>query len=154
MALAAALFASVAAAAVDLAALQKEMPKCSLACLGDAVQSNGCSVMDFACQCSKLEAIMKTVAPCVVKARCDLENITGTFWSCTIKTWLIAHGCAATTRLVLDVCENDVLDTVTVQGASTTSTAAGATHTSAATAVARGAGCAGVAAIVLAAVML
>lgn len=75
--LAAALFAA-AAAAIDLATLQKELPKCSLVCLAEGVQSNGCGIMDFACQCSKLQAIIKTVSPCLVKAGCDLENITGT----------------------------------------------------------------------------
>ncbi|KND86358.1 hypothetical protein TOPH_09027 [Tolypocladium ophioglossoides CBS 100239] len=135
IALAAALFA-LAASAIDLATLQKEFPKCSLVCLVEGVHSNGCDIADFACQCSKLETIIKTVAPCLVKAGCDLENII------------------ATARVVLNVCENDVPDNVTIQEASTTSAAAGAKHTSAATAVAQGGGWAGVAAMALAAVML
>lgn len=71
----ASLFA-LAVSAIDLLELQKKLPPCSLPCLIQGVSDNGCSIDDFACQCSKLEKIIKTVAPCLVKAGCGLENIT------------------------------------------------------------------------------
>lgn len=69
----------VSAAAFDLASLQKLLPECSLLCLADGVAKHNCSLVDFECQCNKIEPIIKTVAPCLVRAGCDLQNITSTF---------------------------------------------------------------------------
>ncbi|PHH85004.1 hypothetical protein CDD83_1045 [Cordyceps sp. RAO-2017] len=98
--------AGLAAAAADLAALQKALPACSLVCLVQGVAEHGCAVADFACQCARLEPIIRTVAPCLVRAGCSLENIT------------------ATARVVLDVCKNEVPDSVRVSAPEATAPAA------------------------------
>ncbi|UNI20873.1 hypothetical protein JDV02_006922 [Purpureocillium takamizusanense] len=131
-------FFALAVSAISLLDLQKKLPPCSLVCLAQGVSDNHCSLDDFACQCSKLEKIIKTVAPCLVKAGCGLENIT------------------ATASIVFDVCEHDVPDNVTLES-STNTAPAGAKATSGAvttTMITHGAGWAAVAAIVAAAVML
>lgn len=60
------------AAAVGLVALQKQLPACV-----QGVTAHGCAITDFACQCSRLETLIKAVAPCLMKAGCRLEDITG-----------------------------------------------------------------------------
>ncbi|KJZ76897.1 hypothetical protein HIM_03774 [Hirsutella minnesotensis 3608] len=73
----AAAFMALGAAATDLASLQKQLPPCSVACLAQSVQDHGCSIADFACSCAHLDPIMKTIGPCLVKAGCTLDNMTG-----------------------------------------------------------------------------
>ncbi|KAF5127442.1 hypothetical protein E5D57_008374 [Metarhizium anisopliae] len=74
-------------AALDPASLRERLPRCSLLCLADGVTRHNCSLADVECQCDKIEPIIRTVAPCLVQAGCDLQNIT------------------ATGRVVLDVCK-------------------------------------------------
>lgn len=64
-------------AAADLATLQKTLPACSLGCLADGAAVHGCGLAQFTCQCARLEPIIRTVAPCLVKMGCSLENMTG-----------------------------------------------------------------------------
>lgn len=68
-------------AALDPASLRERLPKCSLLCLADGVTRHNCSLADVECQCDNIEPIIKTVAPCLVQAGCDLQNITGGFFS-------------------------------------------------------------------------
>lgn len=65
------------AAAIDLATLQRSLPACSLECLAKGVAVHGCGLAQFTCQCARLEPIIRTVAPCLVKMGCSLENMTG-----------------------------------------------------------------------------
>ncbi|KAJ6440253.1 CFEM domain-containing protein [Purpureocillium lavendulum] len=128
---------ALAASAIDLLELQKKLPECSIVCLAQGVANNSCSLDDFACQCHKLERIIKTVAPCLVKAGCDLENIT------------------STASIVFDVCEHDVPNNVTLES-STNTGPAGAKATSGAVTtatVARAAGWTVIVAIVASAVL-
>lgn len=67
-------------AALDPASLRDRLPRCSLLCLADGVTRHNCSLADVECQCDKIEPIIRTVAPCLVQAGCDLQNITGGFF--------------------------------------------------------------------------
>lgn len=71
---------AVRTAALDPASLRDRLPRCSLLCLADGVTRHNCSLADVECQCDKIEPIIKTVAPCLVQAGCDLQNITGEFF--------------------------------------------------------------------------
>ncbi|CAM1501011.1 Fc.00g101730.m01.CDS01 [Cosmosporella sp. VM-42] len=62
----------------SIADLQAQLPKCSLDCLAKGAAEHGCRAQDIACQCSKMEAMIKTVSPCLVKAGCELQDITNT----------------------------------------------------------------------------
>ncbi|KAF7547289.1 hypothetical protein G7Z17_g7834 [Cylindrodendrum hubeiense] len=69
------------AAATDLAALaqfQANLPKCAVKCLAAGVKEHGCESTDVDCQCTHLEAIIQTTSPCLVKAGCDLDEISDT----------------------------------------------------------------------------
>jgi hypothetical protein len=65
-------------AAIDVLEVQKELPKCSLVCVVEGISQHNCTLDDFECQCNKIEDIVKTVSPCLVRAGCNLQNITGT----------------------------------------------------------------------------
>ncbi|KAH7011499.1 hypothetical protein EDB80DRAFT_837410 [Ilyonectria destructans] len=67
--------------ATDLAALaqfQASLPKCAVKCLAIGAKEHGCETTDVECQCSQLESIIKTTSPCLVKAGCDLDEISDT----------------------------------------------------------------------------
>ncbi|KAM4057797.1 CFEM domain-containing protein [Hirsutella rhossiliensis] len=89
-------------AAVDLATLQKTLPACSLECLAKGVAVHGCGLTQFTCQCARLEPIIRTVAPCLVKMGCSLENMT------------------ETARVVLNLCQEVAPDSVGASKASAT----------------------------------
>lgn len=65
--------------ASTLTDLQSKLPQCSLECLVSGAAEHGCSAQDMTCMCTKIEPMIKTVSPCLVKAGCHLEDITGTF---------------------------------------------------------------------------
>ncbi|KAH7149244.1 hypothetical protein B0J13DRAFT_621130 [Dactylonectria estremocensis] len=72
---------STNATATQLAALaqfQANLPECAGKCLAIGVKEQGCAATDVDCQCSNLEAIIKTTSPCLVKAGCDLDEISDT----------------------------------------------------------------------------
>ncbi|KAF4511835.1 hypothetical protein G6O67_001043 [Ophiocordyceps sinensis] len=90
------------AAAIDLATLQRSLPACSLECLAKGVAVHGCGLAQFTCQCARLEPIIRTVAPCLVKMGCSLENMTDT------------------ARVVLNLCQEVAPDRVGASAASAT----------------------------------
>lgn len=55
-----------------------KLPKCSLECVLKGATSQGCEITDLSCQCSHLEALSRTVAPCLVHAGCSLEDLIST----------------------------------------------------------------------------
>ncbi|KAI9167791.1 hypothetical protein HJFPF1_03928 [Paramyrothecium foliicola] len=61
--------------AADIAQLLQQLPACSPKCLVEGAGEHNCSVVDYECQCSKLEAITATVSPCLVNAGCQLGDI-------------------------------------------------------------------------------
>ncbi|KHN96541.1 Extracellular membrane protein, CFEM domain protein [Metarhizium album ARSEF 1941] len=63
------------AAAFDLASLQDLLPACSLGCLANGAMRNHCSLLDLRCQCSKIESIIKTAAPCLEQVGCAVQNM-------------------------------------------------------------------------------
>ncbi|KAL2204170.1 hypothetical protein CC79DRAFT_1123863 [Sarocladium strictum] len=72
------LFAAAACAEVDLAkilALQDKLPACSVQCIQTTAAQHNCTVIDLACQCSNMQAIIQDVTPCFVRAGCGLEDI-------------------------------------------------------------------------------
>jgi hypothetical protein len=56
----------------------KLLPKCAIDCVLAGISANGCALDDFACQCSKLGEMTKTVSPCLVNAGCDLNELADT----------------------------------------------------------------------------
>lgn len=67
------------AATVDPAEILASMPECALECVVEGVADNGCSLTDLPCQCEKLTEMKTTMAPCLVRAGCDLGELTGQY---------------------------------------------------------------------------
>ncbi|ODA80664.1 hypothetical protein RJ55_03623 [Drechmeria coniospora] len=82
-------------AAINLCSIQRKLPACSVRCLLESARGNGCGVGDFACQCGTLPSTIKTVAPCLVRAGCELEDI------------------AVTAKVVVEFCQNNVPENAT-----------------------------------------
>ncbi|KAK7431761.1 hypothetical protein QQZ08_001701 [Neonectria magnoliae] len=97
----------VTTALADLAQFQANLPKCAVKCVAAGAKEHGCAVTDFDCQCSHLEAIIQTTSPCLVKAGCELGDLSDT------------------ANLVADLCAEQISN-ITV---SQTTTAVGATAT-------------------------
>ncbi|CAG9992633.1 unnamed protein product [Clonostachys byssicola] len=73
----AAVTGSAAAASVDdLLKIQAKLPKCSVGCIASGATALGCNITDFECQCNNYEAIKDETAPCMVKAGCNLTEIS------------------------------------------------------------------------------
>ncbi|KAI5467190.1 hypothetical protein BGZ63DRAFT_398790 [Mariannaea sp. PMI_226] len=64
------------AVVADTSDVQSELPKCAVKCLAVGAKGVGCSVIDTDCQCNHLESIIKSTSPCLVKAGCDLQEIS------------------------------------------------------------------------------
>lgn len=69
---------TAAAAASDFQDVVDQFPECSLECIVAGAEKFDCQVTDIECQCGKMEDITAEVAPCMVKAGCGFEDITGT----------------------------------------------------------------------------
>ncbi|VUC27520.1 unnamed protein product [Clonostachys rosea] len=67
---------AAAASVDDLLTIQAKLPKCSISCIASGAKALGCNVTDFECQCENYEAIKDETAPCMVKAGCNLTEIT------------------------------------------------------------------------------
>lgn len=70
--------ATTTAAALSVVEFQKQLPACSLVCLAQHILAHGCELDAFACQCARIEPIIRTASPCMVRAGCDLQSLTGT----------------------------------------------------------------------------
>lgn len=56
--------------------LRKQLPPCSLDCIAQKSEELGCALTDLTCQCRQLQALTRSVAPCLAKGDCELEEIT------------------------------------------------------------------------------
>lgn len=124
----AALAASVACS--EISELQAKLPECSIQCLAEGAATHDCGVTDLECQCSKQEAITKTVSPCFVKAGCDLEDITGMFSSSFMSRVSLMFSCTDTASVVNQLCQAvsaSANDTSTVKGDGASKTTAAPT---------------------------
>ncbi|KAK5992286.1 hypothetical protein PT974_05687 [Cladobotryum mycophilum] len=70
------LLVSSVAATFNITELVGQLPQCSIQCLVDGVSSDGCSMLDIACHCSKAAQLTKTISPCFAKAGCTLAEMT------------------------------------------------------------------------------
>lgn len=58
--------------------LLAKLPSCSLPCLQEGSTKVGCAAGDFACTCTKMDALTQAILPCVSKA-CKPEELVCMF---------------------------------------------------------------------------
>ncbi|KAG5916358.1 hypothetical protein E4U42_007688 [Claviceps africana] len=64
--------------AIALTDIQRLLPGCALQCLAEQVLAHGCALDELVCHCRRIEPIIQGLAPCLVKAGCNLQELTAT----------------------------------------------------------------------------